>query len=186
MPRILATVIAFTGLAGIAAISGPVVAPPPQRVAMVAVALPIPTTTTAPPDTTTTIEVTTTVAPPDTTRATTTTTTLAVPDPPAANHEDVSPPAGTHQGDQGGHQGYAGTEVAGCIRAYESGGTTNTEGDYTSPGGGAYQFEGGTWGGYGGYGEAQDAPVSVQDARFNEVWPARGHVAWAAQAGRCF
>jgi hypothetical protein len=36
--------------------------------------------------------------------------------------------------------------------------------------GGKYRFLPGTWSGYGGYARAQDAPESVQDERFSEVW----------------
>jgi muramidase (phage lysozyme) len=36
--------------------------------------------------------------------------------------------------------------------------------------GGKYQFLPSTWAGYGGYARAQDAPGSLQDERFNEVW----------------
>ena len=40
-----------------------------------------------------------------------------------------------------------------------------------SPGaGGKYQFLPSTWSGYGGYSPAEDAPESVQDERFNEMW----------------
>jgi Transglycosylase-like domain len=40
----------------------------------------------------------------------------------------------------------------------------------SSGAGGKYQFLPSTWSGYGGYARAQDAPESVQDERFNEVW----------------
>jgi hypothetical protein len=40
----------------------------------------------------------------------------------------------------------------------------------SSGAGGKYQFLPSTWSGYGGYATAQDAPESVQDERFNEVW----------------
>jgi hypothetical protein len=40
----------------------------------------------------------------------------------------------------------------------------------SSGAGGKYQFLPSTWSGYGGYSRAQDAPESVQDERFNEVW----------------
>ncbi len=36
--------------------------------------------------------------------------------------------------------------------------------------GGKYQFMPGTWGGYGGYARAQDAPESVQDEKFQQVY----------------
>jgi hypothetical protein len=35
---------------------------------------------------------------------------------------------------------------------------------------GQYQFLPSTWSGYGGYSRAEDAPESVQDERFDEVW----------------
>jgi hypothetical protein len=40
----------------------------------------------------------------------------------------------------------------------------------SSGAGGKYQFLPRTWSGYGGYERAEDAPESVQDERFNEVW----------------
>ena len=40
----------------------------------------------------------------------------------------------------------------------------------SSGAGGKYQFLPSTWSGYGGYSRAQDAPESVQDERFNEMW----------------
>jgi hypothetical protein len=40
----------------------------------------------------------------------------------------------------------------------------------SSGAGGKYQFLPSTWSGYGGYSRAEDAPESVQDERFNEMW----------------
>jgi Transglycosylase-like domain len=40
----------------------------------------------------------------------------------------------------------------------------------SSGAGGKYQFLPSTWSGYGGYARADDAPESVQDERFNEMW----------------
>lgn len=75
---------------------------------------------------------------------------------------------------------------AGCIRKYESGGTTDEGGNYQDSGGGAYQIIHSTWDGYGGYANAEDAPNSVQDAKAAELWAQNGQGHWAAQKGRCF
>jgi Transglycosylase-like domain len=40
----------------------------------------------------------------------------------------------------------------------------------SSGAGGKYQFMPGTWAGYGGYARAQDAPESVQDEKFQQVY----------------
>jgi hypothetical protein len=40
----------------------------------------------------------------------------------------------------------------------------------SSGAGGKYPFMPGTWGGYGGYARAQDAPESVQDEKFQQVY----------------
>lgn len=58
------------------------------------------------------------------------------------------------------------------------------EGSYTSNTGngyyGAYQFDEGTWGGYGGYRYASDAPPNVQDQKARETYEARGWSPWPA------
>lgn len=74
----------------------------------------------------------------------------------------------------------------GCIRKYESGGTTDEGGNYQDSGGGAYQIIHGTWNGYGGYDNAEDAPPGVQDQKAADLWAENGHAHWAAQRGRCF
>jgi soluble lytic murein transglycosylase-like protein len=40
----------------------------------------------------------------------------------------------------------------------------------SSGAGGKYQFLPSTWAGYGGYARAEEAPESVQDERFDQVW----------------
>jgi hypothetical protein len=73
-------------------------------------------------------------------------------------------PARTGRGGGGG-----GSCNPGSIVQRESKGDPNA----VNPGsgaGGKYQFLPSTWSGYGGYSQAQDAPESVQDERFNEVW----------------
>ena len=66
--------------------------------------------------------------------------------------------------------------LAARVRAKESGGNyaINTGNGYY----GAYQFDVGTWGGYGGYTYASDAPPAVQDAKFAQTYAARGCSPW--------
>jgi len=71
----------------------------------------------------------------------------------------------------------------GCVPDYivqrESGGDYKAE-NPTSTASGKYQFLDGTWGGYGGYQHASDAPPAVQDARACEVWDnGNGSSHWA-------
>lgn len=67
-------------------------------------------------------------------------------------------------------------DVFARIRMRESGGNyaTNTGNGYY----GAYQFDVGTWGGYGGYKYASDAPPAVQDAKAAETYARRGCNPW--------
>jgi LysM repeat protein len=62
------------------------------------------------------------------------------------------------------------------IRQRESGGNyaTNTGNGYY----GAYQFDDATWGGYGGYKHASDAPPAVQDAKAADTYARRGCSPW--------
>jgi hypothetical protein len=63
-----------------------------------------------------------------------------------------------------------------CIRQHESGG------NYTEGGGGAYQFELGTWAGLTGLGTpAQDSPPSVQDAAALKLYAERGWQPWTTR-----
>jgi hypothetical protein len=74
--------------------------------------------------------------------------------------------------------------IAACIAKYESGGNPRAE-NPTSSASGLYQFTDGTWGGYGGYSRASQAPVSVQTERFYQVWNGgRGAGNWVV-APRC-
>jgi muramidase (phage lysozyme) len=63
-----------------------------------------------------------------------------------------------------------------CIRQHESGG------NYAEGGGGAYQFEFGTWEGLTGLSTpAQDSPPSVQDAAALRLYAERGWEPWTTR-----
>lgn len=66
-----------------------------------------------------------------------------------------------------------------CIRQLESGN------NYSSPGGGAYQFEDGTWHSLGYSGSAQDYPPDVQDAAARQLQAAEGWAPWPNTARMC-
>lgn len=72
--------------------------------------------------------------------------------------------------------GGGGGDLAARVRARESGGNyaTNTGNGYS----GAYQYDDGTWGGYGGYAHAYQAPAAIQDAKFQQTYAARGCSPW--------
>lgn len=59
--------------------------------------------------------------------------------------------------------------IARCIGKYESGNNPKAQ-NRTTTASGYYQFVNGTWNGYGGYKRAKDAPLSVQTAKFKQVW----------------
>jgi hypothetical protein len=65
--------------------------------------------------------------------------------------------------------GSSGACDPGSIVQRESKGDPNAV-NPSSGAGGKYQFLPSTWSGYGEYATAQDAPESVQDERFNQVW----------------
>jgi resuscitation-promoting factor RpfB len=65
-------------------------------------------------------------------------------------------------------------EALARLRSCEGSYTSNTGNGYY----GAYQFDVGTWGGYGGYGVASDAPPSVQDEKAWETYQRRGWQPW--------
>lgn len=68
-----------------------------------------------------------------------------------------------HASSSGGSAGFPGE----CIIDHES----RNAGTYTTANGdGAYQIIPSTWGGYGGYGQASDAPPAVQDERALQLW----------------
>jgi hypothetical protein len=63
-----------------------------------------------------------------------------------------------------------------CIRQHESGG------NYSEGGGGAYQFENGTWQGLTGLSTpAQDSPPAVQDAAALRLFSERGWAPWTTR-----
>jgi hypothetical protein len=66
-----------------------------------------------------------------------------------------------------------------CIRQLESGG------NYSTPGGGAYQFEDGTWHALGYSGSAQDYPPDVQDAAAHQLQASQGWTPWYNTARAC-
>lgn len=61
-----------------------------------------------------------------------------------------------------------------CMRESGCNYATNTGNGYY----GAYQYDIGTWGGYGGYARADLAPKEVQDAKFAETYAQRGCSPW--------
>lgn len=77
-----------------------------------------------------------------------------------------------------------GTKTAGFSGSFEAAlaRLRSCEGSYGSNTGngyyGAYQFDIGTWGGYGGYSNAAQAPPAVQDQKAFETYQARGWSPW--------
>ncbi len=71
-------------------------------------------------------------------------------------------------------------DVWGQLRQCEAGGNyaRNSGNGYY----GAYQFDIGTWGGYGGYARADLAPPAVQDEKARQTQSARGWYPWPACA----
>lgn len=65
-------------------------------------------------------------------------------------------------------------EALARLRSCEGSYTSNTGNGYY----GAYQFDQSTWGGYGGYAVASDAPPSVQDQKVWETYQRRGWSPW--------
>ncbi len=71
--------------------------------------------------------------------------------------------------------------IAACIAKYESGGNPRAQ-NPSSSASGLYQFIDGTWNNYGGYSRAMYAPVSVQTAKFYQVWDGgRGAHHWVVR-----
>ncbi len=79
----------------------------------------------------------------------------------------------------GGSSPAANGDAWACIRQLESGN------NYSSPGGGAYQFEDGTWHALGYSGSAQDYPPDVQDAAARQLQAAEGWAPWPNTARMC-
>lgn len=65
-------------------------------------------------------------------------------------------------------------EALARLRSCEGGYTTNTGNGYY----GAYQFDRQTWGGYGGFAVASDAPAAVQDEKAWQTYQRRGWQPW--------
>lgn len=109
-------------------------------------------------------QVTTTEAPP------TTEPPVAVPRPVRTVPPTTSAPRTTVAATSAGGLACGGSMPPCSVMQRESGGNAtiyNTQGSGAS---GKWQFMPGTWDGYGGYANAADAPVSVQDAKAREVW----------------
>jgi len=86
----------------------------------------------------------------------------------------ASEPQSAPQASGGPSNGWA---IPEAIVMCESGGNYSAE-NPTSSASGAYQIIDGTWGGYGGYSHASDAPPSVQDERAAQIYAGgagRGH-----------
>lgn len=79
---------------------------------------------------------------------------------------------------------YRGTGDPGleAIARCESGGSYTAQ-NRTSTASGKYQFLNSTWGGYGGYSRAADAPPEVQDAKARDTYARSGTRPWAASQG---
>lgn len=73
--------------------------------------------------------------------------------------------------------GSTGCAIPSYICTRESGYTINVK-NRSSSASGKYQFLDGTWGGYGGYQHAGQAPEALQDARARQVWASTGGGAW--------
>lgn len=76
------------------------------------------------------------------------------------------------------------SSIARCIGKYESGNNPKAQ-NGTTTASGYYQFVNGTWNHYGGYPTAADAPLSVQTAKFYQIWDGgRGAHHWVV-AHKC-
>jgi hypothetical protein len=96
----------------------------------------------------------------------------------AARAQAVTPPPPPPPAPAGGGSDAVSTDTPdwACIRQHESGG------NYTEGGGGAYQFELGTWEGLTGLSTpAQNSPSSVQDAAALRLYAERGWEPWTTR-----
>jgi hypothetical protein len=94
----------------------------------------------------------------------------------AARAQAVTPPPPPAPAGGGSDAVSTDTPDWACIRQHESGG------NYTEGGGGAYQFELGTWEGLTGLStSAQDSPPSVQDAAALRLYAERGWEPWTTR-----
>ena len=106
-------------------------------------------------------------------------TTVPAPAPPAGTSPAETSPAGTARA--GTSSAAPGTFQA-CVIARESGGNARAV-NPASGAGGLYQFLPGTWQSLGYSGLPQDAPVSVQNAAFQQEYAQSGTSPWALSDG---
>lgn len=111
--------------------------------------------------------------------ATTTTTSTSPPEPPTTVSVSIPAPSpvAASVGDSGGSDATSvDTPDWACIRQHESGGS------YAEHGGGAYQFENGTFTAITGLaGPAEDYPPAVQDAAALRLYAERGWEPWTTR-----
>lgn len=109
----------------------------------------------------------------------TTTTTAAPPPPPTTVKPKPKPAIASAPAQQG--SGACGGDLPPCyVMQRESGGNIRAK-NPRSTASGKWQFLDSTWGGYGGYSRAMDAPEEVQDARARALWAnGRGCSHWSA------
>jgi hypothetical protein len=98
----------------------------------------------------------------------------------AAARRTPAPAGGGSSASTGPSTGRCGGDLPTCrIMQCESGGSDTAQ-NPSSTASGKWQILDSTWGGYGGYRRARDAPESVQDARARQLWAGgAGRSQWA-------